>query len=426
MSATHRKPNRLINEISPYLLQHAYNPVDWFPWSNEAFEKAAGEDKLVFLSIGYSTCHWCHVMEGESFEDEEIAEFLNESFVPIKVDREERPDLDNIYMTACQIMNGSGGWPLSVFMTPEKKPFFAGTYFPKKSGYGRIGFKELLKSITDAWKSNRSGIISGAQEFTLHLGEAYSPGADTQLSPQILDDAYSAFEKQFDSVNGGFGSAPKFPSPHNLMFLMRYRKRTGNDNSLQMVIKTLTEMRQGGIFDQIGFGFHRYSTDSKWFAPHFEKMLYDQALLIMAYTEAYQITGKDLFKRTVGEISAYVLRDMSSPEGGFYSAEDADSEGSEGKFYLWSEDELYSLLGSEDAEFAQRVFNTSKDGNFAEPDHKFSGTNILHRKSIRQESVNDETRLENIRVKLFGERENRVHPHKDDKLLTDWNGLMIA
>ncbi|MHB8907170.1 MAG: thioredoxin domain-containing protein, partial [Melioribacteraceae bacterium] len=345
MDLNNPKPNRLINEKSPYLLQHAYNPVDWYPWNSEAFEKAEREDKPVFLSIGYSTCHWCHVMEHESFEDEETALLMNQTFVSIKVDREERPDIDNIYMMVCQIMNGTGGWPLSIIMTPDKKPFFSGTYFPKESKYGRIGLKDLIMKIDDAWKTKRKDIEESAEEITNYLKESYPASGSEQLSSAIFNDAFLNFEKRFDSTHGGFGTAPKFPSPHNLMFLLRYWKRTGTQQALEMVTKTLIEMRHGGIFDQVGFGFHRYSTDAKWLVPHFEKMLYDQALLLMAYTEAYQTTGNGNFKKTADEIVTYILRDMTSADGGFYSAEDADSEGVEGKFYLWTQHELIELLG---------------------------------------------------------------------------------
>jgi len=446
MTSHNKNSNRLTNEKSPYLLQHAHNPVDWFPWSEEAFEKALRENKPVFLSIGYSTCHWCHVMERESFEDIETAELMNKIFVSIKVDREERPDIDNIYMTVCQMMNGSGGWPLSIIMTPDKKPFFSGTYFPRESRYGRIGFKELINNINEAWVNKRSEIESSADELTSYLHKINnSSGAAIKLNPDILTIAYNNFETRFDPVNGGFGSPlrrsesgaspPKFPSPHNLMFLLRYWKRTSDDKVLEIATKTLTEMRKGGIFDHIGFGFHRYSTDKNWLVPHFEKMLYDQALLIMAYTETYQATQNYDFKKTAVEIILYVLRYMTSPEGGFYSAEDADSEGIEGKFYLWTEDQLLKILGQDDANIVFKVFNTNPSGNFhQETVGKTTDENILHlSKPLDELAINlnfDKNnlvqRMESIRQKLFTERENRVHPYKDDKILTDWNGLMIA
>ncbi|MFA5804014.1 MAG: thioredoxin domain-containing protein [Melioribacteraceae bacterium] len=436
MISLNKSPNRLINEKSPYLLQHAHNPVDWFPWSEEAFDKARRENKPIFLSIGYSTCHWCHVMEHESFEDIETAVLMNKVFISIKVDREERPDIDNIYMTVCQMMTGSGGWPLSIVMTPDKKPFFSGTYFPKESRYGRIGFKELINNINESWLNKRIEIETSADELTNYLQNINnSAGVSVKLNPDILNIAYNNFEKRFDPVNGGFGSSPKFPSPHNLMFLLRYWKRTGDNKALEIVTKTLTEMRKGGIFDHLGFGFHRYSTDSNWLVPHFEKMLYDQALLIMAYTEVYQATQNIDFKKTAEEIIHYILRDMISPEGGFYSAEDADSEGVEGKFYLWTEEELFKLLGQDDANLVFKVFNTNPQGNFQdEAAGKSSGENILHlSKSLDEIATNLDIdknsfiqKLESIRHKLFNEREKRARPYKDDKILTDWNGLMIA
>ena len=431
-----KKPNRLINEKSPYLLQHAHNPVDWYSWCDEAFEKARQDNKPIFLSIGYSTCHWCHVMEHESFEDTETAELMNKVFISIKVDREERPDIDNIYMTVCQMMTGSGGWPLSIIMTPDKKPFFSGTYFPKESRYGRIGFKELINNINEAWSNKRSEIESSADELTNYLQNINSSsGVSIKLNPDIFNFAYNNFENRFDPVNGGFGSSPKFPSPHNLMFLLRHWKTNGDDKALEMVTKTLIEMRKGGIFDHVGFGFHRYSTNKNWSVPHFEKMLYDQALLIMAYTETYQATQIIDFKKTAEEIIHYVLHDMTSPEGGFYSAEDADSEGVEGKYYLWTQEELLKKLGKDDADLAFTIFNTNHDGNFQEEaTGKSSGENILHLSRSLDETAADFNidkkdfilRLESIRQKLFIEREKRIHPYKDDKILTDWNGLMIA
>lgn len=436
MTSLNKNSNRLINEKSPYLLQHAHNPVDWFSWSEEAFEKARKENKPIFLSIGYSTCHWCHVMEHESFEDIETAELMNKVFVSIKVDREERPDIDNIYMTVCQMMTGSGGWPLSIVMTPDKKPFFSGTYFPKESKYGRIGFKELINNINEAWINKRSEIESSADELTNYLQKINSSsGVAIKLNPDIFNIAYNNFETRFDPVNGGFGTSPKFPSPYNLMFLLRYWRRSGDNKALEIVTKTLMEMRKGGIFDQVGFGFHRYSTDRNWLVPHFEKMLYDQALLIIAYTETYQATQNIDFKKTAEEIIQYVLRDMTSPEGEFYSAEDADSESEEGKFYLWTHEELSKILEKTDAEFVFNVFSTNPNGNFhEEATGKSSGENILHlSKSLDVLAINlniDKNnliqRLESIRQKLFIEREKRAHPYKDDKILTDWNGLMIA
>ncbi len=429
------KPNRLINETSPYLLQHSNNPVDWYPWCDEAFQKAADEDKPVFLSIGYSTCHWCHVMEKESFEDEEVADLMNNVFVSIKVDREERPDIDHIYMMVCQMMTGSGGWPLSIIMTPDRKPFFAGTYFPKENRYGRIGFKELIRSIDNVWKTKRNDIIESADDITNYLKQIYRKDSAANITEEIVDKAFDHFAKRFDDQYGGFGSSPKFPSPHNLMFLLRYWKKTGNQLALEMVTKTLTNMRMGGIYDHVGFGFHRYSTDKEWLVPHFEKMLYDQAMLIIIYSEAYTATGNCEFNKTAEEIIEYLLRDMDADNGGFYSAEDADSEGEEGKFYVWTKSELLDILGTEDADFATRLFNTTETGNFLEEStKKYNGTNILHLKKplmnlsedlgITYDELN--LKIESIRKKLYDYRKNRILPFKDDKILLDWNALMIA
>jgi hypothetical protein len=431
------KVNRLIKEKSPYLLQHAYNPVDWFPWDDVAFKKAREEDKPVFLSIGYSTCHWCHVMEKESFEDGEIANLMNDAFVSIKVDREERPDIDAVYMSVCQMLTGSGGWPMTIIMTPDKKPFFAGTYLPKEGRFGRIGLKELIPRIKELWQTKRDEILNSSEQISSAVISSSSFKADIPLKEEIFDIAFKEFQERFDEEYGGFGNAPKFPTPHNLMFLLRYWKRYNNESALEMVEKTLTEMRMGGIYDQIGFGFSRYSTNREWLVPHFEKMLYDQALLVMVYTEAYQVTKKDLYKDTAEEILTYVMRDMTSGEGGFYSAEDADSEGEEGKFYLWTIDEIKTILG-EDADIFIKFYNVKEEGN---PDKIGTGwvdskgnTNILHAKKSLKEFA-DKVRLSEEEVKeklekegqkLFAEREKRIHPYKDDKILTDWNGLMIS
>ena len=434
-TTSHNFTNNLINEKSPYLLQHAHNPVNWFAWNNEAFEKAKKEDKPIFLSIGYSTCHWCHVMEHESFEDENVAKLMNETFVSIKVDREERPDIDNIYMSVCQMMTGSGGWPLTIIMTPDKKPFFAGTYFPKDSRGGRIGLIELIGKIKSAWKNQRKEIYKSADEITSYLELNNSTATTSTVNENILDDAFKKFELTFDKQYGGFGKGRKFPSPHNLIFLLRYYYKTGNISALNMVTKTLTEMRKGGIFDHIGFGFHRYSTVSNWFLPHFEKMLYDQAMLSLAYTEAYQATKDKLFEQTADEILEYVMRDMTSEQGGFYSAEDADSEGEEGKFYVWKKKEVIDILEKEDGELFTSIYNFSDKGTYHdEATGKATGTNIPFLTQTFDELSNDlnlpknelEDKLEKMRKKLFTEREKRTHPYKDDKILTDWNGLMIA
>lgn len=431
--------NRLKDESSPYLLQHADNPVDWFPWGEEAFEKAVSEDKPVLLSIGYSTCHWCHVMEHECFEDEEVAALMNENIVSIKVDREERPDIDNIYMMVCQILSQGGcGWPLNIIMTPDKRPFFAATYLPKKNRFGRIGMMELIPKLANVWKNNREEILKSADGVTDALKKVTEGSVlrgDEEPDKSTLKKAYEQLSARFDSENGGFGEAPKFPVPHNLIYLLRYHRRTGDDKALYMVTKTLDEMRKGGIYDHVGFGFHRYSTDSHWFLPHFEKMLYDQALLAMAYTEGYQLTGKEDYKRVAQEILTYVLRDMTSPEGGFYSAEDADSEGEEGKFYLWSAQEINDILGEEDGSLIKKIYNVTDEGNYVEEaTGESKPVNILHmdedynRLAGELGTTEDELlqRLEDLKKKLFETREKRVRPSKDDKILTDWNGLMIA
>ncbi len=433
------KQNRLANEKSPYLLQHAGNPVDWYPWGEEAFEKAAREDKPILLSIGYSTCHWCHVMEHESFEDPDVARLMNEAFVSIKVDREERPDIDAIYMTVCQILSKGGcGWPLNIVMTPDRKPFFAATYIPKEARFGRAGMVDLVPKIKEIWDTQRDEVVKSAESITAAMRKA----AHTQVEAgggapgmSALTTGFNQLHERFDEVHGGFGTRPKFPTPHNLVFLLRYWKRSGDEEALYMVEKTLTEMRLGGIYDHVGFGFHRYSTDPEWLLPHFEKMLYDQALLVMAYTEAYQATGKGDYKKTAQEIITYVLRDMTSPEGGFYSAEDADSEGVEGKFYVWTTEELEAVLGEEDGGLIARLYNALPGGNFSdEASGESSGENILYLRSLLNEiaaSFGTDSggileRVERAREKLFEAREKRVHPYKDDKILTDWNGLMIA
>jgi len=428
-------PNHLTNEASPYLRQHAHNPVDWYPWGPEAFERAQREDKPIFLSIGYSTCHWCHVMAHESFEHPEVARLMNEAFVSIKVDREERPDIDNVYMSACQVMTGSGGWPLSIIITPHKKPFFAATYIPKEGRFGLIGMMELIPHIRELWKTRRGEALNLSNEIAAVLQQTSQETPGEELDEATLELAYEQLAKRFDGQHAGFSSAPKFPTPHNLLFLLRYWKRGGKIAALEMVEKTLQAMWRGGIYDHVGFGFHRYSTDSQWLVPHFEKMLCDQAMLAMAYTEAYQATGKEDYGKTSREIFTYVLRDMTAPEGGFCSAEDADSEGEEGKFYLWTQEEVRQALSNEEADFVAEVFNIEKDGNFAEQaTGRRSGVNILHLRKTLGELASDlnlsqqdlQAHLEVIRQKLFAYREKRVHPMKDDKILTDWNGLMLA
>ena len=418
-----RKTNRLIHEKSPYLLQHAHNPVDWYPWGKEAFEKAKLEDKPIFLSIGYSTCHWCHVMERESFEDEEVAKVLNDYYVAIKVDREERPDIDSIYMSVCQAVTGQGGWPLTIIMTPDIEPFFAGTYFPKSGKYGYPGLVELLLKIKDAWDAERDRLIETGSNITEAIKN--SPGRiyGEKLGQETADRALRGFRNSFDEVYGGFGGAPKFPTPHNLYFLLRYWKAKGNETALIMAEKTLESMYKGGLFDHVGFGFSRYSTDGKWLVPHFEKMLYDNALLAYAYTEAYQATGKDIYKDIAHKIFTYVLRDMTSAGGGFYSAEDADSEGEEGKFYLWQPEEVKEAAGEEDGKFFCDWYDIRPVGNFEGK----SIPNLIGRDlGILYKDKALARRLDGIREKLFMYREKRIRPYRDDKILTSWNGLMIA
>jgi uncharacterized protein len=429
------KPNRLLSEKSPYLLQHAYNPVDWFPWGDEAFDRATTEDRPIFLSIGYSTCHWCHVMEKESFEDQEVARLMNGAFISIKVDREERPDLDHVYMTICQMLTGSGGWPMTILMTPDKKPFFAGTYIPRTSRFGRVGMVELIPRISEIWMNRREEVLESSEKIlgALKSTDAVSPGPP--LDEPLLRKAFEEMSKRFDPEKGGFSAAPKFPTPHNLLFLLRFWKRTDEQTAIQMVEKTLNEMRRGGIYDHIGFGFHRYATDKEWLVPHFEKMLYDQALLSLAYLEASQATGKSSYALTSKEIFEYVLRDMRAGEGGFYSAEDADSEGVEGKFYLWTEREIIDLCGKDLGDLMIKVFNVEKGGNFREESTgEKTGQNIPHLRQDLPDLAGQlnlsphtlEARVAEGRRILLAARNDRVRPHKDDKVLTDWNGLMIA
>jgi uncharacterized protein len=422
--------NRLIQEKSPYLQQHAHNPVDWYPWGEEAFEKARREDKPIFLSIGYSTCHWCHVMEHESFENEAIAELVNRWFVPIKVDREERPDIDRIYMNYVQATTGSGGWPMSVWLTPDLKPFVGGTYFPPENKYGRAGFPVILERIAQAWQNDREKILSTSagimEQLRVQAGTS-EVGAD-RVELAILDSAFNQFRRSFDSRLGGFGGAPKFPRPSVHNFLLRYWKRTGRDEARDMVVETLLAMEKGGMHDQLGGGFHRYSVDEYWFVPHFEKMLYDQAQLVISYLEGFQITQDETLARAARRTLDYVMRDMTAPGGGFYSAEDADSAGdaahpnqkSEGAFYIWSWQEVVELLGEERAQQFARRYGMEPDGNVEnDPHHEFTGKNIL----FQAQAEPDTGEAEKI---LFEARAKRPRPHLDDKILTAWNGLMIS
>lgn len=428
-------PNHLINEKSPYLSQHAHNPVDWHPWSEATFERARKENKPIFLSIGYATCHWCHVMEKESFEDLETAGYLNDTFVCIKVDREERPDIDAVYMAACQMLTGSGGWPLSIFMTPQKKPFFAATYLPKQRRYGRAGLIDICRQVKDLWSNQNQKIETSAASIAANLDRAFTFAAADVPDASLLEQAYKKIKAAFDMQHGGFEPAPKFPTPHRLLFLLRYYHRNEDPIALDMVQKTLSAMRLGGIWDHVGYGFHRYSTDERWLLPHFEKMLYDQALIASACLEAYQISKASLLAETAADIFTYVLRDMTATEGGFYSAEDADSEGEEGKFYIWTTEEFRRVLGDEVARRWETILRLSPEGNFTdEATRQKTGTNILHltatldkwsqKLNLPEVQLRDE--WHKIREQLFDIREQRIHPLKDDKILTDWNGLMIA
>jgi hypothetical protein len=437
-TTTYKYTNRLINETSPYLLQHAHNPVDWYPWGDEAFERAKKEDKPIFLSIGYSTCHWCHVMEYESFESERIAKIMNDNFISIKVDREQRPDIDQIYMGAVQVMTGSGGWPLSVFLTPEGKPFYGGTYFPPTDRYGRIGFERLLLVIADSWKNKRQELINSAGKLTEVLANITGPSGKEKLSSEMLKGGFDYFRDIFDDTNGGFGAAPKFPQPTNLSMLLSYWQRTGDTQALQMVEKTLDAMAKGGIYDHIGGGFHRYATDSRWLIPHFEKMLYDQALLSKVYLQAYQITKNQEYARIAREIFDYVLRDITDADGGFYSAEDADSEGKEGAFYLWDQEQIASILDKDEAKLFNAYYGVTEKGNFEEGKTILNVTISIKQLQSRQgRALTDEKKfkkdhstilniLSTARTKIFDERSKRIRPHIDNKVITAWNGLMIS
>jgi len=421
-------PNRLINETSPYLLQHAHNPVDWYPWGKEAFAKAKAEDKPVLLSVGYSACHWCHVMERESFENPETARLMNERFVNIKVDREERPDVDNVYMLAVQSLTGRGGWPMTVFLTPDGEPFYGGTYFPPVDRPGIPAFSRVLESVAEAYASRKEEIAKSGHEIREHLSQLTNLSkSDDPLTVDILHEAQRALVLNFDWSEGGFGPAPKFPQPMILEFLLRYHLRTGHEQTLQMVELTLQKMALGGMYDQLSGGFHRYSTDARWLVPHFEKMLYDNALLARAYLHAYQVTHEPLYRRIVEETLDYVLREMTSPGGGFYSTQDADSEGEEGKFFVWSKREVIEALGPENGELFCRYYDVTEHGNW-------EGHNILHVPQPLEKLAEDlgkpeeqvRDAIERGRHKLFVLRQQRIPPARDDKVLTGWNGLMLS
>ena len=437
--------NRLALEKSPYLLQHAHNPVDWFPWGEEAFSRARAEDKPIFLSIGYSTCHWCHVMERESFENPEIAELMNQWFVCIKMDREERPDIDRIYMTYVQASTGGGGWPMSVWLTPDLKPFVGGTYFPPDDRYGRPGFPAVLKRIAQAWTSQRAQILESSENIMDHLRSQANrpPSGSGHVEPALPEGAFNHFRRSFDARLGGFGNAPKFPRPSVFNFLLRYWKRTGNPEALDMVAATLTAMDSGGMNDQLGGGFHRYSVDAQWFVPHFEKMLYDQAQLVVSYVETFQITGDPRFSMAARRTLDYVLRDMTAPEGAFWSAEDADSaadaahphEKGEGAFYLWSWAQLVEILGEQRAAWVAYRYGAQPEGNVDEDPHQeFTGRNIFFAahtigdtaREFAQEPGAMATALGECDALLLGARHRRPRPHLDDKILSGWNGMMIS
>lgn len=432
--------NHLKNQTSPYLLQHADNPVNWYPWCNEAFERAEREDKPIFLSIGYSTCHWCHVMAHESFEDAQIAEILNQHFISIKVDKEERPDIDSIYMSVCQAFTGSGGWPTTIFLTPQQKPFFAGTYFPKTARYGQIGLKELLEAIQEKWKNDRGELLESAEEVLAFLQQRSAvrvrnvssvKDSKNAAETQLISTAFEIYKRTFDKAYGGFGEAPKFPTPHNLLFLMKYYEKSHEEEALKMVEKTLLQMYRGGMYDHIGGGFSRYSTDRLFLVPHFEKMLYDNALLILAYCKAYRITGKRIYCDVAERTADYILREMTSPEGGFYSAQDADSEGVEGKYYLFEPLEIIAILGEKAGEEFNRYYDITEKGNF----ERKSIPNLL-RNDTATELLNSllpnspqNAMPQNLNACLqtvYEYRKNRYALHLDDKILTSWNGLMIA
>jgi uncharacterized protein len=422
------KPNRLINEQSPYLRQHAYNPVDWHPWGEEALARAKAENKPILLSIGYSACHWCHVMERESFENDEIAQLMNDNFIPIKVDREERPDLDQVYMDAIQLLTGRGGWPLTIFLTPDGKPFYGGTYFPPEDRHGTPGFPRVLIGIANAYRNKSEDVRQNVEKLTRALGAMSEfTGAEGELKSALASTAARALAEHYDSVNGGIGGAPKFPNSFVFSLFLRRYEADGDENFAEMVRHTLEKMAKGGIYDHIGGGFHRYSVDERWLVPHFEKMLYDNALLVRLYLDAGRALKNPEFMQVARETLDYVLREMTSPEGGFYSSQDADSEGEEGKFFIWTPAEVREVVGDVLAEIASRYFDVSDDGNF-------EGRNILHRTIDTAEAARmfkmpiDEmaSAIELIKKKLFRAREGRIKPGRDDKILAAWNGMMIA
>ena len=428
-AAAHRPTNRLAREKSPYLLQHAHNPVDWYAWGEDAFEKARRENKPIFLSIGYSTCHWCHVMERESFENEETARYLNEHFVSIKVDREERPDVDKIYMTFVQSVTGSGGWPLNVFLLPDRKPFFGGTYWPPETKYGRPSFLQILQQMVNAWQTRSNDVVNSARQMHEQLADMTARPATNQVLPgrSVIQEAGLQLKEGFDSAHGGWGGAPKFPTPSLPGFLLRYAVRHGDDEAVQMVLRTCDKMAAGGIHDQLGGGFARYSVDARWLVPHFEKMLYDNAQLAQLYLDAYLVSGEARHAVVVRDILRYVLRDMTHPGGGFYSAEDADSEGKEGKFYCWTAGELRQLLAPEEYSVVTNYFGITPGGNFL--DHSdpqpLPDLNVLS-VAHPDAATGREPLLAAARAKMFAARSRRVRPHLDDKVLASWNGLMLG
>ena len=438
------KSNRLIDEKSPYLLQHAFNPVDWYPWGDEAFNKARKEDKFIFLSIGYSTCYWCHVMEREIFEVPEIAEIMNKLFISIKVDREERPDVDRIYMQALQMMTGSGGWPMSIFMTNDLKPFWGGTYIPPESNYGRPGFVDLITKLDELWRNKRDELNKSAESLYSVLSEHQASGAPTTLPGiEVLDAGYKVFESMYDDKHGGFGNAPKFPRASTFNFMFRYAARMGNEKAKEMTLQTLRKMAEGGIYDHIGGGFHRYSTDERWHVPHFEKMLYDQGQLVNSYLDAYQLTGDEFYSDNVKDVLNYISKNLTDENGGFYSAEDAESATdpdkpdikAEGAFYIWSKSELMELLGEEAGKLFAYYYGVESSGNVLEDPHNyFPEKNVLYIAHTLEETASEfdipivdlKTALDASRIKVYDHREKRMNPHLDDKILVSWNGYMIS